>query len=315
MTPANDNTPSGNFTAYEAQLAAGDWSPAQDPDGHPFRTNTRFQRRDDGQWLAIVPAQASRKDEPATDFEARRKRIAVRVKAERRAMAPLLRKLRVRQEIGDPSCVQSRAEDWPLAEALRRHGLDDYLDLAIRYPQLVAVCECQPLQGADYGASHGMAVERRSKRLDGVAEVEAAAANEWAGNVVPGGEIEYRSEIKRSQGAYAIPAKRKQAAPDSDALEPAGILTESIAVKFSEALLIERIDAKPRLATIRAALGPLLEPFEDAALGGRTFAEIGRSQNEKSRPEIAGKALVFRALAAASGEFARMDRRTWREAA
>ncbi len=42
----------------------------------------------------------------------------------------------------------------------------------------------------------------------------------------------------------------------------------------------DHMDAKPILAELRAALGPLVEPFEDAALGRRSYSDVGRANGE-----------------------------------
>jgi len=293
------------FSAYQDQLKAGEWKIGPDPKGHPYKTDTRFQRRPDGQWVAKIPEsniQQLHRIDP--DYSARGRRIAAKVKAQEKAMARIRRPIEARQAIGDPSCPANDNEDFPLLAVLRRDGLDAHIAIVKRYQRLVALCECEPLKGIDYSRTTGMNVEYRNKPLKGEEEVEAAANDNFKGGKVPGGEIEYRAEVKRSKGAFDIPPAMGMPTNGSDSDNPSSIRTAGYSMKFSEDLLISQIDAKPVLARIRDALGPLLDPFEDAVLGRMKFTEIGGKEGFPKRSSSdAGRALVFRALAAAAGAF------------
>ncbi|WP_411906272.1 hypothetical protein [Rhizobium mayense] len=223
-----------------------------------------------------------------------------------KAMRPQRKRIEARQSIGDPACAANDNEDFPLMAVLRRDNLSRYIELVLGYRRLVALAEAEPLKGRDYGAGKDLSVVKRSTLKDGVSEVDDAAAADWKYATVPGGEIEYRSEIKRSKAAHPLPPKRS--VPTNSEIGY-GVRTAGFHVKFTDATLIEHIDAKPVLAALRAALGPLLDPFEDAVLGGRTFSQIGRGEKFDVKPDVAGKALVFRALAAVDGAWDEIRRR------
>lgn len=273
--------------------------------GHPFKTATRFLKDDAGRLLLDdggfpvplphpVDAVTRRETTPEERAQARERvdEINARMK---RAMAKDQRRIKKRQSIGDPDCVQSRDEDFPLLAVLRRDGLAEAIRVVIAYRRLVALCAADPLKGQSIGSSEavGMNVEYRSVLRDGVAEVNAAHKEDYV-NGVPGGEIEYDGRIRKSKGAYDIPAIRKASGAVDDS---PSIRTESLHIRVTEDVLLERIDALPRLMRIRSALGPLVDPFEDAVLGGQTLGAIGRSTGLSGRSaEIGGKALVMQAI-------------------
>lgn len=234
--------------------------------------------------------------------EAGRERAAIKAEAERKAIAKMRRKFEKRQRIGDPNCRLSENEDFPLLAVLRRDRRQDLIVAALEYRQLVALCESEPLKGQSYEAANGMGVERRSFLDDGVAEVNTSAAEGFEGKkVVPGGEIKYRAEIKRSKGAYDIPAKQALAVAANDG-DPIVGRTQNLHTKLTVDTLADYIDKKPVLAKIRVALGGLRDPLEDAVLGGRTMQEIGADEGfSGSTAASAGKALVYRGLVILEG--------------
>jgi len=280
---------------------------------HPYRTTTKFQRNADGSFarddegylVPIIPAKDERFEKRASTPEERaagRQRAAVKAEAERRAITKMRRKINKRQAIGDPDCRPSENEDFPLLAVLRRDRRSDLVVAALSYRQLVALCESEPLKGQSYEAANGMAVERRSFLRDGVAEVEAAAAEGFKGQIIPGGEIVYRSEIKRSKGAYDLPGKRKLAAEGKNDGDPIVGRTRSLSTKLTVDTLADYIDKKPVLTKIRAALGGLQDPLEDAVLGGRTMQRIGEDEGFRGPAAAsAGKALVYRGLVILDG--------------
>lgn len=277
-------------------------------DPHPYRTNTRF-RKVDGIWEPIVEQTQARLSRKHTTPEERADGRAVaarKAKEERRSMAKMTRKIAKRQDIGDPSCVQSRGEDFPLLEALRRDGKDDAIAVVLRYRKLVALCEAEPLKGLDYSKADGGEVVRVSKRLTPEADIDAAAASDWI--VIPDGEIKQSSKIKKSKGAHAQPARRTVVADNDNIAAGSVIKTESLHVKITDEVLNAHVDAKPILAELRASLGPLVEPFEDAALGGKSYTDIGRSE-DKSQPAVAGRVLVGMAIGSISIKWQEIDKR------
>ncbi|UYE95812.1 hypothetical protein HAAEEKHM_00092 [Sinorhizobium phage AP-16-3] len=275
---------------------------------HPYRTNTRF-RKVDGVWVPIdeerhaVPRRQSTPEERA----AGRSAAAKKAKAESKAMRKLTKVIAERQKIGNPSIVQSRGEDFPLLEALRRDGRHEQIEVVKRYRRLVALCEAEPLKGLDYSKADGGELVRESSRLTPEADIDAAKASDWT--EIPDGEIKQSSKIKKSKGSYSIPAKRVVVSERSDSSEGYVIKTESLHIKITDETLNEHIDAKPILAELRAILGPLLDPFEDAVLGGQTFTKIGRAEGADYKPDIVGRTLVMRAIHALDGAWRDIDAR------
>jgi len=278
-------------------------------DQHPYRTKTRF-RKVDGVWEPIVEkvergssvGRASTPEERAAGRAAATKKA----KEERRAMMKLSRVIAKRQDIGDPSTVQSRSEDFPLLEALRRDGKDEAIAVVLRYRKLVALCEAEPLKGLDYSKADGGEVVRVSKRLTPEADIDAAAGSDW--KEIPDGEIKQSSKIKKSKGAHAQPARRTVVADNDNIAAGSVIRTESLHVKITDEVLNAHIDAKPILAELRSSLGPLVEPFEDAVLGGKSYTDIGRSE-DKSQPSVAGRVLVGKAVGSLTVKWQEIDKR------
>ncbi|UXR90903.1 hypothetical protein [Agrobacterium tumefaciens] len=276
---------------------------------HPYRTRTRFKKVD-GKWEPIEEAKT--KDKPKTlptaeDRAEGRKRAEVKSAEEAKKMAKIRRAIVKRQSIGDPSCRQSEGEDFPLLEALRREGREDMIAVVIRYRRLVALCEAEPLKGLDYSKADGGEVVRENKKLTPEADIDAAKASNWKD--MPDGEIKVTTKIKKSRGSYASAAKRTIVAANDNVASGSVIKSESLHVKITDEILNEHIDAKPILAELRNALGPLVEPFEDAVLGGRSYTDVGKASGEDGRPSVAGKAIVGMACGTISVKWQEIDKR------
>lgn len=276
---------------------------------HPYRTNTRF-RKVDGKWEPIEEVKTRDADRTLPTAEERaagRHRAKAKAADEARKMAKVRRAIVKRQLIGDPSCRQSEGEDFPLLEALRREGRDDLIAIVIRYRRLVALCEAEPLKGLDYSKSDGGEVVRETKKLTPEADIDAARASNWKD--VPNGEIKVTTKIKKSRGSYASAPKRTTVAANDNVASGSVIKTESLHVKITDEILNEHIDAKPILAELRSSLGPLVDPFEDAVLGGQTYTEIGKKAGERTQPSVAGRAIVGTATGFISVKWQEIDRR------
>jgi hypothetical protein len=109
--------------------------------------------------------------------------------------------------------------------------------------------------------------------------------------VRPDGEIVYKGARMITSGA-------------PDPLTPTqstGGAMKSVAKKWNgDTALIAKMDARPLLTEIDHRVGPLLQPVEQAVLGGWTLEAIGRHEAgyvDKQRASAVGKALVYRALA------------------
>ncbi|WP_065091491.1 hypothetical protein [Rhizobium leucaenae] len=222
-------------------------------------------------------------------------------------MGKLTKTINKRQSIGDPACVQSRSEDFPLLEALRRDENKEAIAAVLRYRKLVALCEAEPLKGLDYSKSDGGEVVRVSSLLTPEADIDEAAASGW--KEIPDGEIKQSSKIKKSKGAHATPARRTVVADNDNIAAGSVVKTESLHVKLTDEVLNAHVDAKPILAELRSTLGPLVEPFEDAVLGGKSYTEIGRQQGEKTQPAVGGRILVGMAIGSISVKWQEIDKR------
>lgn len=276
---------------------------------HPYRTNTRF-RKIDGKWEPIEETRT--RDTPkapptAEERAAGRQMAKLKAAEEAKRMSKLRRAIVKRQSIGDPACVQSRSEDFPLLEALRREDREDLVAVVLRYRRLVALCEAEPLKGLDYSKSDGGEVVRETKRLTPEADIDMAAASDW--KEIPSGEIKISTKVKKSKGSHSIPPRRTVVAANDNTAAGSVIKTESLHVKITDEILNEHIDAKPILGELRSSLGPLVEPFEDAVLGGQTYTEIGKKAGERTQPAVAGRAVVGTAIGFIGVKWQEIDKR------
>ena len=161
---------------------------------------------------------------------------------------------------------------WPLGKALKTDEQRRLLKAAAAYRRL-------------YEYSNATGVLRGSDLGDGIYRLDQRT---W---VRPDGEIVYKGARMITSG-------------DPDPLAP----TQSgagekkpVAKKWNgDVALIAKMDARPLLAEIEVRVGPLLQPVEQAVLGGWTLEAIGRHEAgyaDKQRASAVGKALVYRALA------------------
>ncbi len=276
---------------------------------HPYRTRTRF-RKVDGKWEPIEETKTRdvlKIPLTAQERAAGRERAKSKAADEARKLAKVRRAIVKRQSIGDPSCRQSEGEDFPLLEALRRDEREDLVAVVLRYRRLVALCEAEPLKGLDYSKADGGEVVRETKRLTPEADIDRAAASDW--KEIPSGEIKISTKVKKSKGSHSIPPRRTVVAANDNVASGSVIKTESLHVKITDEILNEHIDAKPILVELRSSLGPLVEPFEDAVLGGQSYSEIGKRRGEVLKPAVAGRALVGMAIGTVSVKWQEIDKR------
>lgn len=222
---------------------------------------------------------------------------------ETKAIAKLVRAIAKRQAIGDPNCEPHRGNDCPLLTNLKREGHEEFAALVLAYRKLAATAAMQPVQGMSHGYDASINVQMRSERLKPEQDVEDAAAiaakNDGKWPELPRGEIRYKNEVVRVKGNQTdIAARRKKpvdASGESDSGHYQGY--DNLHENFSASAIEAQIDAKRTLGRLRATLGPLLTPFEDAALAGYTMTQIGRKEGFSIKPDLVGKALCHRALA------------------
>ena len=255
----NDNTPVFD-RGRERPVAFLDDIAAQDTDDTPTGV---------GRLSSPVSAQAAK----------------ARRQAEKAAMLLARADIAARQGKGDPACAANDNEDFPLLAVLRRDGRDDFIRLVTRYRKLVALCNAQPLQGLDYGHSSGGQPEYVTQKLKGdtapEVAIDAAHAAGWPDETVPGGELRYKG-VRKVKPHGETPATHAVAAT-----KETRVRTAPLAVKFNDTVLLSQIDSKPILAELRVALGPLVDPFEDAVLGARTFTAIGAARGYEVKPDVA----------------------------
>lgn len=200
-----------------------------------------------------------------------------------------------------PANSNQEPRHWPLIEKLHRDGRQEDAELVERYYGLVALMALEPLQGQDPSRhADGLVFETRSSIDD--EDVDEAAAKGWPSKKVPGGELKFHEErrLTKSPGT----ASQAKATDDKTVTE-----MQPLGMRFNERALIAQIDMRGVLPRLRQAMGPLVPPFERAALGGATFRTIGEDWHFKGKQaEAVGKALVMIALNALSNEWADIRR-------
>ncbi len=222
--------------------------------------------------------------------------------SETKAIAKLVRAIAKRQSIGDPNCEPHRGNDVPLLSNLKREGHEEFATLVLAYRKLAATAAMQPVQSMTHGFDSSINVQMRSDKLTPEQDIEDAAAiaaeNNGVWPALPNGEIRYKNEVVRVKGNQKdIVARRKKpvdASGESDSGHYQGY--DKLHENFSASSIDALIDAKKTLGILRATLGPLLTPFEDAALAGMTMTQIGKKEGFSIKPDLVGKALCHRAL-------------------
>ena len=160
---------------------------------------------------------------------------------------------------------------WPLAKALRADGEPWLLAIAAGWRRIDELANSGELRGTALGDT-AFQVDQRI----------------W---VRPDGAIIYK-------GARTLTGGDPQPIP---AMMTAGAAVRRVPEKWNgDAPLHARIDASRMLVHIHTALGPLLQPTEDAVVSSWTLEAIGRREGYTDKPRACavGKALVYRGLAA-----------------
>ncbi|WP_104665047.1 hypothetical protein [Ensifer adhaerens] len=240
-------------------------------------TTIPADKREAREWLAAKMA--------ATD-------VAVTVLPAKEAPKPKAWKPSKRKPANDNRELVS----WPLLDKLNRDGRHEDAELVEHYRGLVALMQVEPLQGQDPTRADGLGIEARSSIDDD--DVDEAAAKDWPGERVPGGNISYKEERQ----LVKAPGVSSQARPTD---ETTVVVMRSMNMRFNDRTLIAQIDMRGVLERLRSAMGPLVAPFEDAVLGGMNFGQVGEARHFKGKQaEAVGKALVMTALDAVREEWA-----------
>jgi hypothetical protein len=185
--------------------------------------------------------------------------------------------------------ANDNAEPVPLCEALIRDKRHDDAMLVRRYRLLVEVAGLPGMDdNVDVGRD-GVEVARRTSFPDGGAGEEL---KDHGVRTTARPTLSYGTKVKVTSSD--IPASSK--AP--------------VNLSGGEDALIAHIDAKAVLGPLRAAMGPLLETFEEAALDCLTLTEIGEARGFKGKQaSAAAKALIYAAIEALSQAWTRDKRR------
>jgi hypothetical protein len=183
---------------------------------------------------------------------------------------------------------------WPLLKSLRQDGKGELIAVAERYRRTHDSAQTQPMGTANpndlfvvpkYGKS-----DDPDNRTRGVLETSHTAGEPTGG------------KVQRETGQIAD-TRLKAGAPN-----PARRSTSRVRTDNTEDVLVGIIDARRDLTRLRAVLGPLLGPFEEAVLDGETLADIGTARGIGQHAGGAGKLVVMMGLEAVQAEFRRIDR-------
>ena len=211
-----------------------------------------------------------------------------------------------RQAIGDGwsgRAANDNHEPLPLITALVRDGRDDEVAIIRRYRYLADVVGTSPFGDTVMaGTGDGVEVAVRTGFPDQAREVAEAADGNWKslpeGDLVQH-EVRQTTKQKLSFGSRCKPANDNSAS----AAVP-------LSLGYGEDAMIARMDGEPILRQLRAALGPLLGVFEDAALDGATFTAIGEARGYSGKQaSAAGRALVYAGVDVVSTTLCDIDKR------
>jgi|GEM_PF-3444442 len=187
-----------------------------------------------------------------------------------------------------PKAANDNEEAIPLCEALVRDKRSDDAAMVRRYRHLVDVAGLPQEdvqaevgeQGIDVARRTDLAESNGSMRDHGVRVSAKVAISYGNRNAVT------MDDIPRRTQAPARPT-------------------------IGEDSIIAHMDAKAIIGPLRAAVGPLLDVFEDAAIGGMTMTQIGEFRGFKGKQaSAAGKALVYAAVDAVREAWNREERLT-----
>ena len=208
-------------------------------------------------------------------------------------LSRITKRIAKRQSIGDgwDGKPDTESMGWPLAKALLAEGSHDLLKYAMRYRQIELSANNEAVLGGTNSPVDMLQIDQRT----------------W---IKPNGEVAYTGvrKLTSAQCIGDIPAAQKTRTSDQTMRAAA-----PVPKKWNgDAKVIDHIDDCRRLELLRAALGPLVEPFEAAVVYGETLESVGRSIGAGSLrgAQITGKAVVVMCLGIVKGvmgEINRMD--------
>lgn len=218
--------------------------------------------------------------------------VAAYYKPEAKAVAYQTRRINKRQNIGegwDGAADNDNPIGWPLAKALLADGKQHLLKYAMRYRRIEASATSDA-------------------RLDGKKPESEMVSLDHETHIMPNGEIAY-GKVRKSQSADAIGStpSRRSSVTNEATMHP----SSPVAKKWNgDAKVIDMVDDKRRLGRLRCALGPIVEPFEEAVLHGATLEAVGRSMGVGNRTGATGaaKAVVMIGLMKVADELGEIRR-------
>lgn len=200
-------------------------------------------------------------------------------------------------------CPANDNQAWPLAQWLRKDGNEVLLRVAERYRAIY-----------DAATTEALLIGTMPDDTYNV-EVDQRVHNRADGSVAYKGQRKVKSAVGKFDGDDG---NYKVAAVDDDVVQEmaaSGQLfprkpAKRVPKKWNgDRLLIEAIDNKRLLWRLQSALGPLLEPFEDAVLHGETLSTIGEARGAGGKTGgAAGRVLVMLGLEVIQRELSQLDR-------
>lgn len=210
---------------------------------------------------------------------------------------------------GKIAANDNEKEVLPVIEALRRDKRESDIHWVLRYRMLCEVVGATPYDDEAGLGEEGINVEARSLRLSGKAFDKSF--QKMTAISLPGGEISYREQRHTVKQRVSI-GQHTNSVADEDADRT----QTPLRLAKSEDERIARIDGQPILAALRAGIGDLLVPLEDAILDGLTMTEIGDSLGFKWKARSAeAKWRVYAGIDRMRDQWRMIDRQMAAEAA
>ncbi|MBN9138863.1 hypothetical protein [Phyllobacterium sp.] len=210
-----------------------------------------------------------------------RARIEIKSKVERLLMDRERARIVMRQSIGRLRYREANDNiDLPIVKLLKTEGEADFLKLVLSYRKLVRDCAYE-LRGQDIPAGTSQLVHKG--KLDETT-----------------GKIDYKG-VKLITGKRALVATSATTATPTTAetSNPAKKKAKPVAKPWNgDDAMNAAIDGRKTLERLHAALGPLVEPFEEAVLDSATLRDIGERYgcgNDKAA-KGGGRAMLWLAL-------------------
>lgn len=183
---------------------------------------------------------------------------------------------------------------WPLLAQLRRDGNEVLVPVAERYRTTFDRATMNGLQGVDVEGGLFNVVQRPAVKSDPDMRTK--------------GPLRVAHTAGQSHGGRKVIPINEDRRKDDDKPNPTRPGTARSYTKRTDEMAVSVIDAKRDIARLRSALGPLVEPFEEAVINGDTLTEIGKRRAAGQSSPGAGKLVVMMGLQTVQEEFRRMDR-------